>query len=610
MSESAQENSGFTLRAALIAVGVSLFLLTSSSYIAIKLGALPWPIVFSVIVSGGIIKLLNGTKRINVHEINVAQAGASIGGLVAAGIVFTVPGIVYLNQTRGLNIAWPNPWLLGILTSLAGLLGVLLSLPLKYTFIDEEKLPYPAGTAGAELLKLGKTGGRQLFGIVGIGAAAAIFALVRDVYWPAGFTFAALTALGIYLTLLPMPLAIGSGFILGPRASLSWFFGGVAGWLVLMPLLQNGVALDAFPLVFLKRVVNLSWLEQDWAFDAAKGVVQNLGMGMVLGSGIGFFVIYVIPRVKNIFGPILKSRQRHVKFFPWVAILGVGSLLLTGVPLLAAALVILGVLIMVAVAARMTGETNINPLEQFGIFVGLIIAYVYKVSSLELSMFASFIVVTFVSVACAVAGDAGHDYKSAAIVGTRFFDVVKVDLIAVLVAGFAAPFVLESIRRGFADTLFTAVMPAPQAQLVAGSIFGFEFPAVFLAGFVLAFLAEVGNTLLPQKYKNKVLVMPFGIGLFLGLGLALPIALGSLIRVYVDRKFSHWYQTGLLIAAGIMGGEGIAGFSAGALTTFGLSFKLGSFLLSAIFAVVFLFSLKQVFSRRGTAEQSSSLIDR
>ena len=150
MFDKSSGTSGFTLRAAVIAVALSLFLLASSTYIAVKIGALPWPIVFSVIVSGGIIKLLNRRRPVNIHEINVAQAGASIGGLIAAGIAFTIPGILYLNQSQGLQIDWPNPWLLGLLTALAALLGVLLSIPLKQTFIDQEQLPYPAGTAGAE----------------------------------------------------------------------------------------------------------------------------------------------------------------------------------------------------------------------------------------------------------------------------------------------------------------------------------------------------------------------------------------------------------------------------------------------------------------------------
>jgi len=281
-----------------------------------------------------------------------------------------------------------------------------------------------------------------------------------------------------------------------------------------------------------------------------------------------------------------------------IVFLSLAVLLFIGVPFWAASLAVSGVFIMVAVAARMTGETNIDPLEQFGIFIGLVIAFVYNTAAQELSMFALFMIVTFVSVACAVAGDAGHDYKSAAIIGTKFSDIVKVDIIAVIFAGAAAPFVLETIRSGFADQLFTPAMPAPQAQLVAGSIFGFEYPLMFAAGFGLAFLGEISNRFLPDKFKNRVPLMPAGIGLFLGLGLAIPLAVGALIRAYIDRSRPDLYQSGLLIAAGVMGGEGIAGFSAGALTTLGLNYKTGAFILMSVFVVILVVSVMNILRKQ------------
>jgi len=141
----------------------------------------------------------------------------------------------------------PGPilFLLGLLTVVAGLLGILLSVPLKYTFIDEEQLPYPAGTAGAELLKLGQTGGQQLFFILMCCAAAAVFALVRQIYFPAGCALTGLTFLGIYVAIMPWPLAVSGGYILGKRTGLAWFGGAVIGWLTLIPYLtQRGLHLS------------------------------------------------------------------------------------------------------------------------------------------------------------------------------------------------------------------------------------------------------------------------------------------------------------------------------------------------------------------------------
>ncbi len=556
------QQPGFTARAAVIAVALSLFLLASSSYIAIKIGAMPWPIIFSVIVAGGILRLSG--KLTNVHEINVAQAGASVGGLVASGLVFTIPGILFLNNTQGLNIAWPSAWMLALIAVSGGVLGVVLSIPLKKTFVDEENLPYPAGMAGAELLLLGKQGGKMLFAIIAIGAAAGVFALLRDMYFPAGFSLTSLAMFGIFLTLYPMPLAISGGYILGPRAGFSWLGGAVLGWLLLIPLLVN----------------------RQFTSSSAIAWAQNLGMGMVLGSGLGFFMSYIVPRFKAIFLPLLQSQRNYAIFLPLISALSAIVLMISGVPALAAGLAVLGVWVMVAVAARMTGETNIDPLEQFGIFVGLVIAVVFSALALTLSPFASFMIVAFVSVACAVAGDIGHDYKSAQIVGTRFMDIVKVDLIAVVFVGLAAPFVLELIKKSFALQLFTPLMPAPQARLVAGSIFGFQYPHVFLGGLGIAFLFEVINALLPEKRRNKILMMPLGIGLFLGMGLALPMAIGAVIRLVMDRKYPHAYHAALLIAAGVMGGEGIAGFTAGALTTTGVDFTNIAYTLLVLFVVI------------------------
>jgi uncharacterized oligopeptide transporter (OPT) family protein len=206
--------------------------------------------------------------------------------------------------------------------------------------------------------------------------------------------------------------------------------------------------------------------------------------------------------------------------------------------------------------------------------------------------------VAFVSVACAVAGDIGHDYKSAKIVGTKFTDIVKVDLIAVTFAGLAAPFVLELIRKSFSEQLFTPLMPAPQARLVAGSIFGFQYPKVFLTGLGIAFVAEIINAFLPEQRRNKILLMPLGIGLFLGMGLAIPLAIGAAIRTLVDKKYKNSYHTGLLMAAGVMGGEGIAGFTAGALTTAGIKYAVGAQMLVGLFLVMGLIALKFYFAEK------------
>lgn len=545
------ESPGFTIRAAAVAVTVSLFLLGSSIYIALKLGALPWPIIFSVMISAGLLKMMSGRTRLDLHEINVAQAGASIGGLIAAGVAFTLPGIIYLQSTSSIAISWPSPWLLSLQIAIAGLLGIFLSVPLKKAFIDEEQLPYPSGTAGAELLRSGAGGGPQLRLMLTTAAIAAIFALTRDYYFPQGFSIDALVPLGLFITLLPLPLAIGSGYILGPRASYSWLIGALIGWGMIIPLLHYG-GTDG---------------------PVAIAMTQNAGMGIVMGAGVGFFVVYLLPRLPKLLSGIQSGQRSYLKIIPLAVLLSATALIIGGVPVVAAVMAIITVMMMVAIAARMTGETNINPLEQFAIFAVIGISLLYSVLDQEIAPGALMMMATFIAVACAVAGDAGQDFKSAVLLKTRFSDIIKVDVVTVLVAGLAAPFFMEAIRNAFGDQFFTEAMPAVQARLVASSLFGFQHPAYFYGGFFSALIVELIMARF-SRHQNKLsqlMLLPLGIGMFLGPGLAIPIAAGAAICQFIKTHNASKYMAGMLIAAAVMGGEGIAGFGNAALISVGIS---------------------------------------
>lgn len=535
--------SGFTTKSVLIAILLSVFLVASSSYIALKLGAMPWPIIFSVVIAAGIVRLVS--RKVNPHEINVAQAGGSIGGMLATALVFTVPAIWFLQRTNP-ELQAPSIWVIIAVTLIGGVLGIVLSIPIRRIFIDEENLSYPSGTAGAELINTGQKGG-PLFKVVIISALlTAIFVALRQLYFAGGWTISALAGIGITIFILPMPLAIGVGYIVGRKASYSWFFGALLGWVFMIPYL----------------VVNRMPLDQ------AAELVRNTGMGIVLGAGVGFFLTYTVSKFKKIFAPLFNSREKwYFRSAPYLSVLSIILLYLVGVPILASLIAVVGVWIMVAIAARMTGETDIDPLEQFGIIVGLIAVMVYSVFALELGIFPALLIIVFVSVASSIAGDIGQDFKSAKVVGTKVKDIIKVDLIAVVVASFVGPFVLMMIKDTFADVLFEHEMSALQSTLVAGSLSGFGFPQFFIAGMIFAIFYEFVNKWVHRKYKEPLPMsaMPFGIGMFIGLPLSLLIFAGGLIREAFDRKSKYVYA-GIVIAAGVMAGESIVGFGGPVLT--------------------------------------------
>jgi len=571
--------SGFSIRALIIAVGLTLFLLSTSIYIALRLSALPWPIIFSVIVSAGILKVLSYFKGTNAHEINIAQAGGTIGGLMASGVAFTIPGILFLKNQMGVDIEMVDPYLLALVCVSGGVLGVLLSIPLRRTFVDEEKLPYPSGAAGAELLKAQLKGGSSAIFVAFVIILAGLFAITRDIYFPVLFTVSSVAAYGIYLTIVAMPMAVGIGYILGPRISLnSWFGGSVVGWLIIIPYLVS---------------------QEGWGGGNATAFVQNMGMGVVLGSGVGFFVSYVVPKIKKIFAPLFTfDGPWYFKASPIFSVIAILAMLLVNVPVLAAVLSVAGVWVMATIASRMTGETDINPLEQFGIIIGLVCLGLYSVLKMDLGYGSAFLIVCFVSVAAAVAGDIGHDYKSAKIIGTKPSEIIKVDFICVIIAGIAAPFILDIVLTGYADVLFDPqLMPAVQSQLVAGSIFGFAYPNAFYAGFGLAFIYEI-----IVKFAKKDIpfsAMAFGIGMFLGMTLGVLLAIGGAISYVVRKRMPSRAHNGILVSAGLMGGEGIAGFLAAALFVAGIGKDTANYGVMSVFGIaLLLLVIYSIWSRR------------
>ena len=520
-------------RILLVTVLVTLFLFFTSAYISLRLGALPWPIIFSIVVSAGLLRLTG--RGLDRHDVNIAQAGGSIGGLTAAAVAFVLPGLYLTTPTDSL----PSPWHLAILATTAGLLGVLLSDRIRPLYIDRGNLPYPAGKAGGELIREGFDQSR-LFGIVLMaGLVTGAFVLLRD-------------ALDLYIvplavgaTMLPFliaPMGVAAGYLLGPATGANWLAGAILGIFVLTPLAE------AVPVL---RTPGSQVPPDLW--------VQNIGMGLVLGSGLAYLSIY-----GRLQGLKILLRNGASPVLPLTISL-VGLVILAGwfgLSWGAALLVVATVWVLVPVAAQLTGSTNLDPLEQFGLLATFLILGLYALLNLPLPVSSRYGIAFFAAVATAVAGDIGHDFKSAQVVGTSPRHIVNVDLIAVLALLPAIPVMLWLLQGTFARDLFTATLPAPQAKMVYNTLAGhIDYRAFFGAmgaALVLDSLQHLG--IRRAGRKPVILLIPLGIGIFLGWALSFTIALGAVIYLWVRRSRPAWLHAGIVVAAGVMGGEGIVGF--------------------------------------------------
>jgi putative OPT family oligopeptide transporter len=174
-------------------------------------------------------------RRGTILEANLSQTVGSASSSLASGIIFTLPALFLW----GLS---PSLLQMTMLAMCGGVLGILFMVPLRRFLIEREhgKLPYPEGTACAEVLVANEVGGGNArFVFIGLAAGAAFKALTSwaraipdsvhlRLPWPNK------AELGMNLA----PALFGVGFILGPRIAAVMVGGGLLAWLVIIPLLD------------------------------------------------------------------------------------------------------------------------------------------------------------------------------------------------------------------------------------------------------------------------------------------------------------------------------------------------------------------------------------
>ena len=402
-----------TVRGILIGSAGCVVITAASAYTALKMGALPWPIVFAAIVSLFFLKAL-GRGKASLNEANVTHTVMSAGAMVAGGLAFTIPGIWMLGHADDVGVFEM------LFVALSGVvLGLVCTAVLRRHFIEDAGLEYPIGEAAAQTLVAGNAGGKtgwKLFGSMGL---AGLYTALRDgagaipamLFGNAGIPG---VAFGIYNS--PMLLAVG--FLVGTGAVAVWFAGA---------LLAN------FGIVVGGSSAGL------WDVASGQGIVSSLGMGVMMGAGVGVICKIVAAkawqRAKDVrgavaFGPGAANdgRASDDDAFPMgpgktasdatrrarrlraggiaFAVAAVALALCFGLRLgpVPAVIVVLLAWVATAMSAQSVGQTGIDPMEIFGLIVLLAVAAVADVPQVQL-----FFVAGVVAVACGLAGDVMND---------------------------------------------------------------------------------------------------------------------------------------------------------------------------------------------------------
>ena len=540
------------ISAAGILIGcIGCVIITASSvYTALKMGALPWPTIFTSITA---LVLLRAAGRTSLNEANVTQIIMSAGSMVAGGVAFTIPGVWMLGL--GAELSWIE---IGGVALAGTLLGLVCTALIRRRFVEESDLEYPIGTAAAETLMASRAGGatgKRLFGSM---AAAGIWCALRDLAGVIPAMIGALPIPGVAFGIYNSPMLLSVGFLVGGAAVAFWLAGG---------LIAN------FGIIVGGSAAGL------WDVANAQGVVSSLGMGLMMGSGIGVVVRDILPAAfrsahngrrdddhagapARAFGKL--DRSVLALFVAAAALL---VCLVLGLSPIACAVVVALAFVTTIMSAQSVGQTGIDPMEIFGLIVLLVIAALGESDQVRL-----FFVAGVVAVACGLAGDVMSDFKTGKIIGTDPRAMWIGQAIGALIGCAVSVAVMCALLNAYGADAFGPgkLFVSAQASVVATMVSG--IPSV--PAFVLGLVAGVA------LYCLGIPSMMLGLGVYLPFYMTLSASLGAAVKIAYDRvasirnarasgdattnantgtdETSH-EETGIIVASGVLGGESIVG---------------------------------------------------
>ncbi|MGB4209050.1 MAG: OPT/YSL family transporter [Thermovirgaceae bacterium] len=502
------EAQELTLRSIALAVAGSILIAASSTYVALRIGALPWPTIFVAVLSMAVLRPLGASLR----EINVAHTGMSAGGLVAGGLAFTLPGVWMSDPGSSLGVGTVT-----VVAIVGATLGVAFTGLLRKHFVVDLDLPFPMGVAAARTLQAGDKGGRKAWVLFTSCGFSGVLTWLRD----AVGLVPALLGKGPLLSVWVSPMALGIGFIIGPLYMGTWALGAVAAhWLLVPAGFHLGFFADG---------------------TVAEAFRSSLGIGVIVGAGVA---VLFRGAARSFFQSLSSSRGS----FGVVAAVGAASALVltwaAGIPLVPSLLATAGVWVTVVMAATITGQTGIDPMEIFGILVLLTVRTIWHIGGQE-----AFLVTAVVAVATGLAGDAMQDLRAGSILGTDPRAQLVSEAAGGIAGAVAAAFTVFLLRKAFGTMGPGTELAAPQAFAVKSMIDGLPDRGAFLAGLAGGFVLSLAG----------VPCMTVGIGIYLPVAISLAAGAGGITRALTGRLFPRGEDDLTLFASGFLGGEGIAG---------------------------------------------------
>ena len=606
----------FTIKSILLGCIAGIIFGAATVYLALKAG-----LTVSASIPIAVLAITLGKRffKTTILENNIIQTTGSAGESIAAGVVFTLPGFLFLSTDVAGNSsseAFFNYMTILILAILGGILGTLMMIPLRRSLIVKEhhNLPYPEGTACASVLQAGEKGGsfaRTAFWGLGF---SLIYALLQKVFhvvaevptWASKQTNKFLPSAQVSGEITPEYL--GVGYIIGPKISGVLVAGGVLAWLALIPLLSTLID----PVVAAKQLVKLGLLGDlntaggsgswdpitqtfaDYPRAIYQAFVKQIGAGAVAAGGF-ITLLKTIPTIISSFkeslgsikesksGVAIKRTDRDLS----IKLVGIGSLvlillmaILPQIPgdsflnkLLIGILVIIFGAFFVTVSSRIVGliGSSNNPISGMTIatIMGTCLVFIAVGWTGKVYEPMALVVGGMICIAAANAGATSQDLKTGYLIGAT----PKYQQIALFIGAIVSSIVIgltvrildtptaEMVKQGIHHAIGTETYAAPQATLMATLIkgmlsFNLDWQYVLVGVFIAITIELCG-----------INALSFAVGAYLPLSTTLPIFAGGAIKGIVNWREKNKIKTaeeeeiapGNLFATGLVAGGAIAG---------------------------------------------------
>ena len=613
----------FTIKSVLVGSAFGIIFGASTVYLALKAGL---TVSASIPIAVIAITLGRWFLKTTILENNIIQTTGSAGESIAAGVVFTLPGFLFLSEKSSADFF--NYFTILTLAIFGGILGTLMMIPLRRSLIVKEHgtLPYPEGTACGSVLKAGEKGGDfAKTAFLGLGFAFVYAFLQKILHVIAETPYFMTQQVNKYFPSARVsgeitPEYMGVGYIIGPKISGVLVAGGVLAWFAFIPLMATLVPPD----VIAAQLVKLGYLASldvaggpggwdpvqhsfsDYSAAIYRAYVRQIGAGAVAAGGF-ITLIKTIPTIISSFKGSIGSLKKQgneaasVKRTEQdlsIKVVGFGSLalvllmmILPNVPgdtmlsrLLLGVLVIIFGAFFVTVSSRIVGliGSSNNPISGMTIatLMGTCLIFIAVGWTGKVYEPMALVVGGMICIAAANAGATSQDLKTGYIVGAtpRYQQLALfVGAIVSSIAIGATIKILDKptadmVAQGITHAIGTDKYPAPQGTLMATLIkgilsFNLDWQFVLVGVFIAVTMELCG-----------IKSLSFAVGLYLPLSTTLPIFLGGAIRGLVEWRKKKSGETltgeeedlgkGNLFATGLVAGGALAGVIIAFLSAF------------------------------------------